>query len=146
MKNSSTKYLIFNKATGEHLTTYYNENTLNTLDLGRCYYIVAYKVKPKQTKQILKYQTEVNYDRKSSVGLSNNGSNNPQHDTSLLNPTNVILYSALLDDVSSNNYSSCDNSSSHSSYSDSYSSYSSSSSSSDSGYSSSSCSSDSSSW
>ena len=146
MKDSNTEYLIFNKLTHEYITTYYNENTLKTLDLERCYYTVVNKVKQEKTVQVVKPKTEVNYDRKSSVGLSSISSNNQQHDTSLLNTTNVILYSALLDDVSSNNYRSCDNSSSNSSHSDSYSSYSSSGSSSDSGYSSSSCSSDSSSW
>ena len=143
MKNSNTEYLIFNKLTREYITTYYNENTLKTLDLERCYYTVVNKVKQEKTVQVVKQKTEVNYDRKSSVGLSSISSNNQQHDTSLLNQTNVILYSALLDDVSSNNYRSCDNSGSNSSYSDSSSSYSSSSSSDSS---SSSCSSDSSSW
>jgi len=148
MKNSNTEYLIFNKATYEYITTYYNENTLKTLDLERCYYTIVNKVKPKQTKQVLKYQTEVNYDRKSSSSVSSiSNNNNSSYDTSLINPINVFLYTSLSDDSSdsSGSYNNCDTSSSSSSYSDSASGYSSSSSS-DSSYSSSSCSSDSGSW
>lgn len=150
MKNNNTEYLIFNKATYEYITTYYNENTLKTLDLERCYYTVVNKVKQKQPTQTVKTRLEVNPDRNVSKGVSRISSNtNSSYDTSLanpLNPTNVLLYASLLDDNSNNSssYASCNNSSS-SSYSDSSSSYSSSSSS-DSSYSSSSCSSDSGSW
>lgn len=150
MKNSNTEYLIFNKATYEYITTYYNENTLKTLDLERCYYTVVNRVKQNQPTQTVKTRLEVNPDRNVSKGVSKSSSStNSSYDTSLanpLNPTNVLLYANLLDDSSNNSssYASCNNSNG-SSYSDSSSSYSSSSSS-DSSYSSSSCSSDSGSW
>ena len=99
------EYQIFNKETHEYITTYYNYETLNTLDTSRCYYVAAKKQKNVESSK----KEEGNYSVSSTPTTE-------QDVLSITHPVGMSLYSTMWSSSDNTNFT---NSNSCSSYSDS---------------------------
>lgn len=96
-------YLIFEKATHKHVTTYVNKKTLDGLNTDKFYWIEesdSYKAKPTKSN----FSKEKTNAVKRSLDSSSDSSN-------ILSPQNVALYSSLYASESCGSYSSSSDSS-----------------------------------
>lgn len=97
------EYQIFNKETHEYITTYYNYETLKTLDTSRCYYVAIKKQK----------NVELSKKEESKYSVSNTPTTQ-QDILSITHPIGMSLSSTVwnsLDNTNSTNSNSCDNNS-----------------------------------
>lgn len=106
------EYQIFNKETHEYITTYYDYETLKTLDNSRCYYVAVKKQKT----------IEPSKKEESTYPISNTPTTQ-QDILPITHPIGMSLYSTLWSSSDNTNSHSCDNNSENSySSNDSYSS------------------------
>lgn len=94
------EYQIFNKETHEYITTYYNYETLKTLDTSRCYYVAVKKQK----------SVELSKKEESKRSVSNTPTTQ-QDILSIAHPIGISLYSTVWSSSGNTNSNSCDNSS-----------------------------------